>query len=56
MQGASTSDNQTKAYDFQSLKEKTPTWLYRDFILAYSGKNVSNAQNGVGVNARFLLA
>jgi hypothetical protein len=33
-----TSDNQTEAHDFQSLKKKTPAWLYRDFILACFGK------------------
>jgi hypothetical protein len=32
------------------------TWLYRDFILAYFGKKVSNIQNGVDVNTRFFLA
>ena len=51
----STSNNQTEASAFQALKEKTPTWLYRDFILAYFGKKVSNTQNGVGVNTRFIL-
>jgi len=34
------------SYNFYIGKEKTPTWLYRDFILAYFGKKVSNAQNG----------
>ncbi len=52
----STSSNQTEASGFQFLKEKTPTWLYRDFIPAYFGEKVSNTQNGVDVNTRFLLA
>lgn len=37
-------------------KGKMSTWLYRDFILAYFGKKVSNIQNGVDVNTRFFLA
>ena len=41
---------------FAILKEKTPTWLYRDFILAYFGKKVSNMKYRVDVNTRFLLA
>jgi len=47
--------NRERAKVCRREKEKTSTWLYRDFILAYFGKKVSDTQNAVDVNARFLL-
>jgi putative transposase len=34
------------SYKFYIGKQKSPKWLYRDFILSYFGADISNAQKG----------